>query len=68
MIQEVRIYLSDGEPKEEDILKAIDIVKRDGCLIRLQWHMEYSGMHEVIVAHDSTLESVKAQLPKFYPV
>ena len=66
MIQEVRTYICDGTPSDEDIKEAISIVQREGVVIRLQWHVKYSGTYFATVAYDSTLESVKAQIPKVY--
>lgn len=66
MIQEVRTYICDGTPSDEDIKEAIDIVQREGFIIRLRWHVRYSGTYFATVACDSTLESVKAQIPRVY--
>lgn len=68
MIQEIKTYVCDTIPKDDDILKAIDIVRNEHILIKLQWYVEYSGTYHVVIAHDSTIESVKAQMPKIYPI
>jgi hypothetical protein len=67
MIQECKTYLCDY-PKDEDILEAMEIVKRDNCVIKLQWNIPHSGTYFAIVAHDSTLESVKKQIPRVYGI
>lgn len=64
MIQEVRTYLCDDTPSDEDIKEAISIVQREGFIIRL--HIRYSGAYFATVTCDSTLESVKAQMPRVY--
>ena len=66
MIQEVRTYVCDGTPSDEDIKEAISIVQREGFIIKLNWHKRFSGSYYALVAHDSTIESVKAQMPKVY--
>lgn len=73
MIQELKTYVCDHTPKDDDILEAMKIVKNDGCVVRILWNVKYSGTkysgtYDVLVANDSTLESVKAQLPKIYPI
>lgn len=68
MIQELKTYICDHTPKDEDILEAMDIVKRDRCIVMIKWNVAYSGSYHVIVAFDFTLESVKEQLPKLYPI
>lgn len=68
MIQELKTYICDGIPTDADILSAIELVKQGGFCIKLLWYVEYSGTYHVIIAHDSTLESVKEQMPTIYPV
>lgn len=68
MIQELKTYICDQIPADADILNAIKIVQEGRFVMRLLWNVEYSGTYDVIVAHDSTLESVKAQMPTIYPV
>ena len=68
MIQECRIYVCDGIPLDEDIFKAIEIVQQNKCLIRLEWFVPYSGHYHAMVALDSTLESVKKQIPRVYGI
>lgn len=67
MIQECKVYLCEG-PTDEEILEALDIVKRDHCIIKLQWYVRHRGIYHAIVTFDSTLESVKAQIPKVYGI
>jgi hypothetical protein len=68
MIQELKTYACDGIPTDEDIQQAIDIAQRDGCLIKLSWYVKHSGNYSAIIAHDSTLESVRAQMPRVYGI
>lgn len=68
MIQEVKNYKCDSTPNEQDIQQAINISKSNGCLINLYWIKPYSGKYSVMIHPDSTVESIKAQLPKFYPI
>lgn len=68
MIQELKTYLCDHTPKDDDILEAMKIVKNDNCVVKISWHIKYSGTYDVVIANDSTLESVKAQIPKIYPI
>lgn len=68
MIQELKTYICDQIPTDTDILGAIEIVKQGGFCMKLLWNVEYSGTYHVIIAHNSTLESVKAQMPTIYPV
>jgi hypothetical protein len=68
MIQELKTYMCDHTPKDDDILEAMKIVKNDNCVVKILWNVKYSGTYDVLVANDSTLESVKAQLPKIYPI
>lgn len=67
MIQECKTYLCEG-PTDEEIQEALNIVKRDHIVIKLMWHVPHSGTYHAMVAFDSTLESVKAQIPKVYGI
>ncbi len=68
MIQEMKIYVCDTVPTDDDISTSIDIARNEHILIKLLWYVEYSGTYHAVIAHDSTIESVKAQMPKIYPV
>lgn len=68
MIQELKTYICNTVPKDDDILKAIDIAKNEHVLIKLQWHVNYSGTYHVVISQDSTIESVREQMPKIYPI
>lgn len=68
MIQETKTYVCDTIPTDDDILKAMDIVKKEHIIIKLLWYVEYSGTYNAVIAHNSTLESVKAQIPKIYTI
>lgn len=68
MIQELKTYICDTVPKDDDILKAMDIVKKEHVVIKLQWYVTYSGTYNVVIAQDSTIESVREQMPKIYPI
>lgn len=67
MIQELKTYLcGEGTPTDADIQEAIDIVKRDGTVIKLMWNIRHSGTYSAFVAGNSTIESVRAQMPRVY--
>ena len=68
MIQELKTYMCNHIPNDDDILEAMRIVKINDCVVRILWTVMYSGTYDVLIAQDSTLDSVKAQLPKVYPV
>ena len=67
MIQEVKTYICEY-PFDKEIQEALNIAKRDNITIKLQWHVKYSGTYHAIIASDSTIESVKKQIPKVYGV
>lgn len=66
MIQEVKNYKCDSTPNEQDIQQAISISESTGCLINLYWIKSYSDKYSVIVSPDSTVESIKEKMPKYY--
>ena len=68
MIQEVRTYVCDDIPSREDILEAIEIVKKENFIIRLTWFVQYSGRYNIMIYKDSTLSSVMEGMPKEYAV
>ena len=68
MIQECKTYLCDGIPSDSDIEDALNIAKHDNCKVKLVWQVPYSGIYYVIVEQESTLKSVKAQVPRMYGV
>ena len=68
MIQEVKTYVCDQTPKDDDIRQIIDIARRDHCCVKLIWYEEYSGRYEVVADEISTIEEVKEQMTKYYPV
>ena len=67
MIQEVKTYICEY-PSDEEIQEALNIVKRDNIIIKLQWHVKHSGTYHAIIASDSTIESVKKQIPRVYGI
>lgn len=58
MIRELKTYLCDFIPSDEDIQQAIDIAKRDDCWVKLYW-IRYTGESQVLITKDSHLEVVK---------
>ncbi len=68
MIQEVKTYYCDRVPQDEDIRQALDIVHRDGVLVKLQWYVRYSGTYTAMIAGDSTMADVKKQIPAVYGI
>ena len=68
MIEELKTYICDRIPTDDDILQAMVIVKKERVVIKLMWNVLYSGTYHVSIAHDSSLESVKAQMQTIYPV
>lgn len=68
MIKEVRTYWCDGQPQDEDIQKGLDIAKTDKCIVNIRWTVHWSGVFTVSMNEESTVEEVKEQLPKGYPV
>ena len=68
MIQELKTYICDQIPTDGDILGAIEIVRKGHFIMKLLWNVEHSGTYHAVISHDSTLESVKAQMPTIYPV
>ena len=68
MIQELKTFICDAIPSDEDILQSIDLVKNGDFAIKLLWNVPYSGTYHVIISYNSTLESVKQQMPEIYPI
>lgn len=67
MIQELKIYLCD-RPHEDEIRQAMEISKRDNCIIELRWFVEYSGWYKALVEPGSTIQDVEKQIPKMYGI
>ena len=63
MIQELKTYVCDHIPKD-DILEVMRIIKNDNCVVRILWNFNYSETYDVLIANDSTLESVKRTITK----
>ena len=68
MIKELKTYVCDQTPKDDDIRQIIDIARRDHCCVKLIWLVKYSGNYTVVADENSTIEEVKEQIPKYYGV
>ena len=68
MITEVKLYQSDFDtvPNDEDLLKCIEIAKKNDCMVQLKWCLKWSGNYYITATKDSTLESLKERMPKTY--
>ena len=66
MMKEIKHYFCDSIPQDEDLLKCIEIAKKEECLIDLMWFVEYNGKHNIIINQNSTLNDLKNELPKYY--
>lgn len=61
-------YICDSTPKDEEIMSAIEIAKREDCFVRLEWFVKYNGWHSIIIDKDSFFETVRNKLPKCYGI
>lgn len=68
MIIEIKDYFSLGEPTDEDIIEAIELAKKNNCIINLIWFIEYSGRYNQYIRKEDTLKIVKERLPKIYGI
>ena len=69
MIREVKVYVCPGgQPLDDDIKQALEIVKGQPFIIELKWFVNYSGWYGATLKDGTTLEEVKAQFPKYYAV
>ena len=51
--------LTDNKcPNLEHIQTCCEIAKRDNCVIRLLWHVQYSGWYDVLLYPDSNPEEI----------
>lgn len=62
----IKEYLCDGTPSDEEIIKAIKIVEKDNCVVRLKWFIPYSGWYTLLVKDGMTFEECKNKLPRVY--
>ena len=68
MIHEVKTYFCDNIPGDEDIEQALAFARSGICWVKLCWFVHYSALYSVYVKPESTVDSVKAQMPKVYGV
>ena len=68
MLKEIKHYECDNVPKDEDILQGMEIAKENNCIVTIQWFVPYSGTYTVSISDGSTLDDVKAKMPKVYGI
>lgn len=65
----VKNYVCDSKtPTNEEILEAIEIAKRDKCIVKLSWNFPYSGWYSLSIDSTTSFEEAISSLPKIYPV
>ena len=69
MIQELKTYICpNGQPTDDDIKQALEIVKGQPFIIELKWFVNYSGWYNVSIKDGMTLDEIKDKFPKFYAI
>ncbi len=66
MLTEVKEYMCDTAPKDDDLLVAMSFAKAYHCIIKITWVMKWSGRYSVLVNKEDSLEDIKSRLPKLY--
>ena len=65
----VKEYLCDKEtPSDEEIRECLEIVNKEGCVVKLTWFVRYNGWHNLLIKNGMTFEECKNKLPKVYGV
>jgi len=69
LLREVKTYQSDRSPIIEDIQRCIDIAKEHDCVVRLEWHIKWSGHYHIYINSKSNAEDIYVhEVPKSYSV
>ena len=69
MIREVKVYVCpEGQPLDDDIKQALEIVKDQPFIIELKWFVNYSGWYNVSIKDGMTLDEIKDKFPKYYAI
>jgi len=68
MIKEIKtvIVIGNKSPSVEDIAEAILYASENNCLVKIEWHIPYSGSYSRVVHGDSNVQEIKDSLPKVY--
>jgi hypothetical protein len=68
MIKEVKTYYVSDVPNDDDINEAISKAASLNVIVKLFWHVPYSGDYEMYIGSEDTLETVKEHMPKMYGI
>jgi hypothetical protein len=68
MIKELKSYICefDTVPTDDDLMQAIEIAKKDNCVVEIHWTLKWSGHYARYFYADDTLETARDKLPKIY--
>lgn len=73
MVKQVLDYVYISEtgrevPEDKDIEECIKIAKEKDVIVRLNWKKKWSGAYFVNITGTDSVDSVRAVMPRFYPV
>ena len=52
--------------KEHPLMKKLEIVNKEDCIIKLTWFVSYNGWHSLLIKNGKKFEECKDKLPKIY--
>ena len=55
-------------PEYKDIEECIKIAKEKDVIVRLNWEMKWSGAFSISITGSDLVDSVRAAMPKYYPM
>lgn len=65
MITEIKTFMCNEIPSEEDIEIALKIAKENKIIVELHWPV-YISVYSVTITPEDTVQSVKNNMPKVY--
>ncbi len=69
MLQPIKTYYIKGLPSYENFVEAVDIAKREDCLVEIRWlPSKWAGWYHEYVFSDSNPQELANKVPRIYGV
>jgi hypothetical protein len=69
MMQAIKSYYVKGLPSYDNFAEAVDIAKREDCLVEIRWlPNKWAGWYHEYVFSDSNPQELASKVPRVYGV
>ena len=65
-MRQIKAFLCDNIPTDEELQKCIKAAKNENCVINLHWVGPNSYLYNIYIKEDMTVETCHDKMPTFY--